>query len=417
MNAEIIAVGTELLMGQIANTNAQYISQELARVGINVYYHSVVGDNRIRLIEIIEYAMDRSDVLIFTGGLGPTQDDITKETIAEVLGLPLSMHKESEERLKVFLKKISYPMVSSNLKQALIPEGAFVLNNNNGTAPGCVINCDKKIIVLLPGPPKEMKPMFNDFLNAYLKESNQIIESKYIKIFGIGESTAEEKVIDLVENQSNPTIATYFSNGEVMLRVTARAGSQNEAEKLLAPILDEITMRFGEYVYSTEGEMLEDVVVGLLREQNKTISLAESCTGGMICSKITNVVGASQVLERGVVSYSNQSKMELLEVKRSTLEEYGAVSKEVAKQMAVGIRKISATDIGLSVTGVAGPGGGNEKKPIGLVYIGIADNIKIDSIELRLTGDRDRIRLMAALNALDVVRRRLNNNNHQSSTR
>ncbi len=407
MNAEIIAVGTELLIGQIANTNAQYISQRLAEVGVNVYYHSVVGDNRNRMIETIKLALLRSDLIVITGGLGPTQDDITKEVAAEIIGLPLVLHKESEERIKEFFKKINRPMVESNKKQALIPDGTIVIPNNNGMAPGSIINFNSKTIVLLPGPPKEMKPMCDYFISNDLIDSNGVIKSKYIKIFGLGEATLEKKILDLIKDQSNPTIATYCNDGEVTLRVTARARNIEEARRLLNPLISEITVRLGEFIYSINDEKLEEVVVKILKDRGKTIALAESCTGGMISARITDIPGASKVFQQGAVTYSNKSKVNSLGVEEDALIKFGAVSHEVARQMAEGIRRVSGSDLGLSVTGIAGPGGGTESKPVGLVYIGLADEKGVNSWEYKFTGNRDSVRQITVLSALDRIRRSL----------
>ncbi len=407
MNAEIIAVGTELLIGQIANTNAQYISQRLAEAGINVYYHSVVGDNRLRLAQTLKLALERSDLIIVTGGLGPTKDDITKETVSEVCGLSLQIHKESEERIRKFFKNKNRDMAEGNLKQAMFPKGATVLINKNGTAPGCVVKSNDRTIVLLPGPPSEMSPMFDRFINDNLSKYQETILSKYIKIFGIGESTVEEKIIDLIQEQTNPTIAPYVSEGEVILRITAKARNKGTAERKLVPVIKKIQGRLGDYIYSTEGRTLQEEVVNILRKKRKTISLAESCTGGLIASKLTDVPGSSEVFERSVVSYSNCSKIDLLGVRETTLKEFGAVSHETALQMAIGIRDRAGTDLGLSVTGIAGPGGGTESKPVGLVYIGLADSKGAESFELRISGDRDRVRMITTMHTLDIIRRRL----------
>lgn len=404
MNAEIIAVGTELLMGQIANTNAQYISQRLAEVGVNVYFHSVVGDNRSRMIDTVKTALHRSDLIVITGGLGPTQDDITKEVVAEIVGLPLILHKESEERIIGFFKKINRPMVESNKKQALIPDGTIVIPNNNGLAPGSIIYFNSKTIVLLPGPPKEMKPMCDYFISNHLTGSNGVIKSKYIKIFGLGEATLEEKILDLIKDQSNPTIAPYCNDGEVILRVTARAQNIEEAGRLLEPLISEITIKLGRYIYSMDGEKLEEVVVKILKDRGKTVALAESCTGGMISARITDIPGASEVFQQGAVTYSNQSKVNLLGVDEDALIRFGAVSHEVARQMAEGIRRVAGSDLGLSVTGIAGPGGGTESKPVGLVYIGLADEKGVNSWEYKFSGNRDRIRQITVLSALDRIR-------------
>lgn len=408
MNAEILAVGTELLMGQIANTNAQYISNRLPDVGIGVYYHSVVGDNPERLKECLGIALKRSDVVIMTGGLGPTQDDLTKETVSEILNKKLVLHEESLQKIKDYFSKVGRPMVDSNIKQAYFPEKCFIIPNGKGTAPGCIVEADGKVVIMLPGPPFEMKPMFEDTVIPYFKEKAEYkIVSRYLRIFGIGESSMEKMLMDLIDTQTNPTIAPYAKEGEVTLRITAKCGKEDTAHSLIDPLVAEIVKRLGKAVYSTEDKNLEEVVGEMLISRNVTVALAESCTGGLVASKLTDIPGISQVFNRGIVTYSNQSKMENLGVKLKTLETYGAVSKETAEEMAIGIRKVSQTDIGLSITGVAGPGGGTDEKPVGLVYVALADKDGVVSEELRLMGDRRRIRNLTSLYAFDMIRKRL----------
>ena len=406
MNAEILAVGTELLMGQIANTNAQYISKRLPYAGIGVYYHSVVGDNPARLKECLENAMKRSDVIILTGGLGPTQDDLTKETVSAILGRQLVLHEESLQKMKDFFARMKRTMTENNVKQAYIPKDSIIIKNRNGTAPGSIIEADGKVVIMLPGPPSEMKPMFEETVMPYFQEKMDIkIESRFLRIFGIGESLMEDRIIDLIEKQTNPTIAPYAKEGEVTLRITAQCGKDEDATALMAPVLDEIKSRLGDYIYSFDGEDLDQVAASLLTKKNLTISLAESCTGGLLASKLAAIPGISSVFDRGVVSYSNQSKVDHLGVSPETLNSYGAVSRETALEMAQGIRKVSGTDIGLSITGIAGPDGGTEEKPVGLVYIAIADKAGVLCKELRLWGERNRIRNVATLHALDIIRR------------
>jgi nicotinamide-nucleotide amidase len=405
MNAEILAVGTELLMGQISNTNAQYISNRLPDVGIGVYYHSVVGDNPNRLKECLTYSLKRSDIVIMTGGLGPTQDDLTKETVAELLGKKLVLHEESLKKIEEFFFKLNRPMAKSNAKQAYLPEGSKIIKNSNGTAPGCIIETDSKVIIMLPGPPSEMKPMFEETVIPYFAELLPYkLVSKYLRIFGIGESSMEEKIIDLIENQTNPTIAPYAKEGEVTLRITAKCGKGEDAEVLLNPVIEEIKLRLGNTVYSIKDEPLEVVTGRLLIDSKTTIAIAESCTGGIISGKLTNVPGISKVFNRGIVSYSNESKIENLKVSKDTLEKYGAVSMETAIEMANGVRKAAKTDLGFSVTGIAGPDGGTEEKPVGLVYIALAGKEGVECKKLQLWGNRDRIRNVAALHAFDMIR-------------
>ncbi|MDK2798416.1 MAG: nicotinamide-nucleotide amidase [Clostridiales bacterium] len=408
MNAEIIAVGTELLLGQILNTNAQFLSVELSNLGINVYFQTVVGDNQQRLKETFHTALKRADIVILTGGLGPTKDDLTKEIVAETLGLSLELHKESLDRIKTFFAAMHREMASNNEKQAYLPKGSIVLINNNGTAPGCIIEKDDKIVVMLPGPPKEMKPMFRESVYPYLrKKTSNIIYSRVLRIFGIGESSLEQKLIDIIDNQNNPTVAPYAQEGEVTLRITAKCENEEAAEKLIVPVENEIRNRLGITVYGVGEESLEEVTAKLLMEKEITLATAESCTGGLLAEKITRIPGISKSFITGVVTYSNASKIQLLGVSIDTLNQYGAVSAQTALEMAKGIRERSNTDIGISVTGIAGPGGGSEEKPVGLVYIGMATRQKCWYSELRLIGNREKIRNITTLNALDMIRRYL----------
>lgn len=406
--AEILAVGTELLMGQIANTNAQYISARLPDVGIGVYYHSVVGDNHERLREVLDLALSRSDLVITTGGLGPTKDDLTKETIAALFNRRLIPHQESLDRLKAFFKGLKRPMTENNLKQAHMPEGAIVIKNNNGTAPGCILEDREKIVIMLPGPPSEMKAMFEEAVIPFLAErSNSRIISRFLRIFGIGESAMEDAIKDLIENQSNPTIAPYAKEGELALRITARYTEESASGDIIAPVEEEIRKRLGVKVYSSDNKGLDEVVAEMLLETNTSIAIAESCTGGLISARLTERPGISRVFNRGIISYSNQSKMENLHVKKKTLERYGAVSRETAIEMAKGVRKMSGTNLGLSVTGIAGPDGGSPEKPVGLVYIALDYRESTDCKELKLWGSRNRIRNVTALHAFDMIRRGL----------
>ncbi|WP_313562168.1 competence/damage-inducible protein A [Ruminiclostridium cellobioparum] len=406
MKAEILAVGTELLMGQIVNTNAQYLSSKLPDVGISVYYHSVVGDNPERLRESLELALKRCDVVITTGGLGPTQDDLTKETISEVCGRRLVLHQESLDAIKAFFKKIGREMTHNNEKQAYMPENCTILENNNGTAPGCIIEQGEKVIVMLPGPPSEMKPMFDDSVFPYFRErSSYTIESKFLRVFGIGESAMETKILDLIEGQTNPTIATYAKEGEVTIRVSARVEQGKDAEKLLGPVIEEIRKRTGDSLYSEEDRTLDQVAAELLFRHKLTLATAESCTGGLISQMLTNIPGISSVFMGGAVTYSNDAKEECLGVRRDTLLQYGAVSRHTAEEMAAGVRSRLKTDIGVAVTGIAGPDGGTPEKPVGLVYIGLSSEKGTVTKELRLLGNRKRIRTITALHVFDMIRR------------
>lgn len=408
MNAEILAVGTELLMGQIVNTNAQYISQKLNSIGVNVYYHSVVGDNTSRLKDSILTALGRCDVVVMTGGLGPTQDDLTKETTASVFDKKLVLHEDSLNKIKAFFDRIQRKMSDNNIKQAYLPEGCIVIENNNGTAPGCIIENDNKIVVMLPGPPSEMKPMLDDTVIPYLEQkSGYKIVSKYLRVFGVGESQLEERILDLIGKQDKVTIATYAKDGEVTVRLTSKCTTEEEGLALILPIEKEIAGRLEEALYSTENEELDYVASKLLSDNNISISISESCTGGLICGRLTGIPGISKVFNRGIVSYSNESKMDNLGVKPETLKRFGAVSRETAVEMAEGIKRISGSDLGLSVTGIAGPEGGTDEKPVGLVYVALSDKSGTSCKELRLVGNRDRIRNMTCLYAFDIIRRHI----------
>lgn len=406
MNAEILAIGTELLLGQIANTNAQFLSRELANIGINVFYHSVVGDNENRLENAVNLALQRSDIIITTGGLGPTQDDLTKETIAKALGLPLELHPESLNRIEQYFAHRRKEMAPNNQKQAYLPKGCTAIENNNGTAPGCIIEKNGKIVMMLPGPPSEMIPMVQDSVIPYLQTKSQhIIYSKELKIVGIGESQLECDIKDLIDKQTNPTIAPYAKTGEVLLRVTAKASSVEEAESLLAPMVLELHNRLKEKIYTEDAKTLEEVVIELLKTKNQTLSTAESCTGGMIASTLVNVSGASSVFEQGVVTYSNKAKMSLLGVQQQTLNQFGAVSEETAVEMAKGLLSVSGSDIAIATTGIAGPEGGTPEKPVGLVYIALASKNSVEVEKLYLSGNRQKIRHMTMIKALDLIRK------------
>lgn len=392
MKAEIFSVGTEILLGEILDTNAKYIASQLANIGIDVFYKTSIGDNEKRLLNAIDIAYKRADIIISTGGLGPTDDDLTKETFAKYFNKKLVRHKESLENLKSYYVNEDMPL--SNLKQADIPEGAIVLLNENGTASGCIIEENNKIAVILPGPPKECIPMFDKQVKPVLeKYTNKVLVSKNLNLCGIGESNASEIIRDLMLSSKNPTIAPYANNNEMRFRVTASGKNKNEAKEILKPTVDKLYDIFKDYIYGEDDDTLQDVIVGKLIKNNMTISTAESCTGGLLASTIINVPSASSVFLNGVICYSNESKIYELDVCKEDLEKYGAVSEQVAIQMAEGIRKKSNTTIGISTTGIAGPAGGTEEKPVGLVYIAISMEGK-ETIcrKLMLKGNRQKIR-------------------------
>lgn len=408
MKAEIIAVGTEILLGDIINTNAQYIARQLADMGILVYHQSVIGDNPKRLKEEYETAFKRSDIVIATGGLGPTKDDLTKETAGEYFNKKLILHKESLTKIEDYFKKMGKGINEGNRKQAYFPEGSIILPNAHGTAPGCIIDEGGKILIMLPGPPREMGPMFINQVVPYLsKYQDGILFSKVLRICGIGEGHMEEMIIDIINSQTNPTVAPYAKEGETILRITARAKDDDEAKALILPVEKMIRDRLGENIYGVDDDTIEAVTAKLLLNKKLTISTAESCTGGFIASKLINYPGISEVFMEGAVTYSNDAKMNRLGVKKETLERYGAVSSQIAEEMAIGIAKTSNTDIGLSVTGIAGPDGGTKEKPVGLVYVGLYIKGEVKTLELNLSGDRQYIRHRTAIKALDWLRREI----------
>ncbi len=409
LTAEIICVGTELLMGQVLNTNERFIASHLTEAGIALNHSSVVGDNPGRLKGAVSLAKGRSDIIIMTGGLGPTDDDLTKETVAEAFGKRLVFHPECMEKMVEYLKDAGKNLTGNNEKQAYLPEGCIVVENHNGTAPGCIIEEGEKAVILLPGPPGEMVPMFMEDVLPYLKKrSGTVLYSRVLRLFGIGESRAAAMIDDLIKAQTNPTIAPYAKEGEVTFRVTASAENDEEARAMVDDACRVMYGRLGDYIYG-EGDTtsLAEVVVRALKEKNMTVSTAESCTGGLIGKMITEVSGASEVYGFGFVTYANEAKMQLIGVKGETLEKYGAVSEETAKEMAEGARRVSGSDIAVSVTGIAGPGGGTKEKPVGLVYIGVSDGAGTEAFRFMQHGDRERVRNKSALCALDLILKRI----------
>lgn len=408
MIAEILCVGTELLLGDIVNTNAQYLARRLSELGIFVYHQSVIGDNPERLKEAYKLAFSRSDLVITTGGLGPTKDDLTKEVAFEYFEKESVVHKESLKIIEGYFNKLGKPMSESNKKQAYFPKDAIILPNNNGTAPGCIIDEEGKILITLPGPPKEMKPMFEEAAVPYLlKYQDGILVSKVLRVIGVGESEAADMLSDIIDNQTNPTVAPYAKDGEVTFRITAKSHSEDEGYELIKPIEEKVRKILGDRVYGEGETSLEEVLAEMLVKNNLTIATAESCTGGMIAAKLINYSGISSSFLEGAVTYSNESKVRRLGVNKNTLETYGAVSSETAKEMVSGITKTSGADIGISITGIAGPSGGTEEKPVGLVYIGLSIKGEIIIKKLNLAGNRQKIRERATNIALDLLRREL----------
>lgn len=405
MVAEIIAVGTELLLGEILNSDSQFLARELSKLGINVYYQTVVGDNEERLTQTINTALSRSDLVITSGGLGPTHDDITKETLAAAMGVELKLNEACLHDMEAYFARLNRPMVQVNVKQAVMPVDCIVLKNNNGTAPGGIIEKDGKIAIFLPGPPNEIVPMYRESVAPYLAaKSEEILFSKTLRIIGIGESNVEEKLSEFMQNSTNPTVAPYAKTDEVTLRITAKCKNEQEAEKLIAPAEEKIRSVLGDAVYGVDDDTIFAAVCRLLKEKKMKIAFAESCTGGLLAEKLTSVPGASEVLEQSFVTYSCAAKHELLGVNEVALSEFGAVSEQVARAMAEGIKKRSGADIGVSVTGVAGPDSDEKGNPVGLVYIGIAGKNGTIVKKFTFAGTRERIRMRACVNAYAAVR-------------
>lgn len=408
MNAELIAVGTEILLGDIVNTDAQLISQGLSELGINVFYQTVVGDNPARLRHVVETARDRADIIITTGGLGPTLDDLTKETLAAVFGKKMALHQPSLDRIRAFFRDIGREMTPNNEKQAWLPEGCTVFVNEWGTAPGCAFEAYGKHLLMLPGPPRECNPMWKECAMPYLyKLAGGCIVSRNIRVFGLGESNMETILHDMMAESKNPTIAPYAKTSECFARVTAKADTPAECEQLLEPVVEKICGLLGEDVYGVDVDSLEQVVGDGLRQRGLTLAVAESCTGGLLSKRITDIPGCSDYYLGGVCSYANEVKMRVLGVRKDTLDTAGAVSPEVAEQMAAGVARALGADIGVGITGVAGPGGGTEDKPVGLVYISVWYKGQHFTREMRSSNGRDRIRMQAASTALDLIRRKV----------
>ncbi len=406
MTVEIIAVGTEILLGNIVNTNAAYLAEKCAGLGLSCYHQDVVGDNEERLMETIRLALTRADIILLSGGLGPTQDDLTKEAAAKVMGKALYLHEPSKEAIRQFFAERNLEITENNWKQAMVPEGCIVVDNPGGTAPGIIMAENGKPVVLMPGPPGELIPMFERSIMPYLAGlASGVIYSQTVKICGVGESKAESMVEDLVDAQSNPTIATYAKIGEVHLRVTATAQDEKEAKKLVKPMVKELKGRFGNHVYTTDSEVtLEKAVVDLLMANKLTACTVESCTGGMLSARLINVPGVSEVFKSGYVTYSNKSKRKLLGIKKNILMKHGAVSEQIAREMAKTAATLARTDVSVSTTGIAGPDGGTPEKPVGLVYIGCNVCGRITVKECHFNGNREKIRESTVSAALSLMR-------------
>lgn len=406
MRAEILCVGTELLMGQVLNTNTRFLAQGLAPAGVDVYYQLVVGDNPQRLKEAVETSLGRSDILLLSGGLGPTEDDLTKETVAEAMGLvPLELYPEEWDKIVDYFAKTGRIPSPNNKKQAMFPKtGCTILPNPKGTAPGCILEKEGKAAILMPGPPRELIPMFENYVLPWLEaRSDHKLYSRELRIFGMGEGQVEYTLLPLIDGQTNPTLATYAETGEVKLRITARCQTEEEGEAILAPYIEKVHALLGDIIYSDEGKTLPRVCHEKLIEQGKTLACAESCTGGLLSSAFVDLPGSSAYFVEGDVTYAESAKMASLGVKPETLEMYTAVSEQCAREMAEGIRRKARTDYALATTGYAGPDGAE----VGHVFVALASVSGTKVKELHLTGDRARIRRLTTLRALDMLRRQL----------
>lgn len=414
MKAEIISVGTELLLGHTINTDAAFVARELSPLGIDLLFSCTVGDNPARLREALETAFSRSDLIITTGGLGPTGDDLTKETVAQAAGVALERDAASEARIRTYFK--GRDCGPTQFKQADLPKGCTVLQNDVGTAPGCVFtSAQGALVLMLPGPPSELIPMFRNYAMPFLAErTGGVIVSRMVRVFGIGEGSAAERLADLLESR-NPTAATYAKENEMFIRVTAKAADFAQAQSLCEPMVEEICRRLDEAVYTvnedgTSDSCLEQVVVKALQTRQMTLATAESCTGGLLAKRITDVPGSSEVFHMGAVTYTNEIKTKLLGVPAELFTTVGAVSAEVARAMAEGVRNAAGADLGVGITGIAGPGGGSKEKPVGLIYVAVSDGKAVWVRRMNPPGkvrSRSALRDRAASVALDMVRRRL----------
>jgi nicotinamide-nucleotide amidase len=407
MKAEIISIGSEILRGQITDTNANFIAKKLVELGIDLEHISVVSDNPESLLSTLKLAFQRSNLIITTGGLGPTEDDITYQTIARTLNLKLIKYPEVEENLKRILKRINKTISPSNLKQVYLPEGAKIIVNQYGTAPAMILEKDNKIICSFPGVPHEMKNLIEENLIPYLKEKfspSMIKKSKILKVTGLGESSVNELIRNYINKQTNFSFGIYANPEDIQVQVTTQAPTEKETDKLLQSSVNQLTKILGNYIYGSNEETIEEVVGKLLKTKKLTVAVAESCTGGMLGEMITRIPGSSEYFQGGVISYNAKIKKDLLKVPPEAIKKHGEVSKEVAQLMAEGVRSCCHSDIGISITGIAGPGGATEKKKVGLVYIALADGKKTLTQKHQLFGNRQLVRLRSARRALNMLR-------------
>lgn len=418
MKAEILSIGTELLLGEITDTNSRDISRELFHIGMEVYHKSTIGDNKFRIVKELETAFQRADLVITTGGLGPTQDDLTKEAAARFLDRKMILDPQTLENLEAYFLPRGLTINEGNRRQAYFPEGSRILPNSRGTAPGLILDfilqgsendcSQKKYLIILPGPPKEMEPMLCEQVIPYLKElTGRVFCSITFSLAGIGEGHMEEKILDLIRNQSNPTLAPYAKEKALTLRVTAAGTTLAEAKDLLEPMAAEVRNRLSEYIFAEEEMGLEEWVGKTLIEKGLTLATAESCTGGLLSGRLIEVPGISAVFKEGFITYANEAKVRTLGVSEEILESYGAVSEQAAKAMAIGAAKIAGTDLGLSVTGIAGPEGGTEEKPVGTVYLALHTPTTTQIKKIFIKGSREMIRRRSVSEALNLLREKL----------
>ncbi|HEY8426383.1 MAG TPA: competence/damage-inducible protein A [Limnochordales bacterium] len=411
MRAEIVTIGTELLLGQIIDTNSAYLARKLGELGYDTYFRQTVGDNHRRAVMAVSLALERADVVIVTGGLGPTEDDVTRDVVAAAVGVPLEESAEALAQVTAYFERVGRPMAPTQRRQALVPKGARIVPNPVGTAPGFVWEGTDRAVVALPGPPGELKAMMESWVGPYLAERARsrgqagVIVSRLLHFVGIGEADLEQRLLDLLHGRTNPTLATYAGTGQVSLRITARAADEATARGMIGPVEQEVLARVGAYCYGFDDETLEAVVVRALARRGWKLAVAESCTGGLVGDRLTNVPGASEVLLEDVVAYSNEAKQRRLGVEAALIQEHGAVSEACARAMAEGVRRSAGADVGLAITGIAGPGGGTPEKPVGLVYMAVATPAATVAERHRFGGDRLHVKARAATTALALLRR------------
>jgi nicotinamide-nucleotide amidase len=409
LNAEIIAIGSEMLTPFRADTNSLWLTERLNAMGIDVKLKTIVGDDEARLEETVRDALRRSEIIISTGGLGPTEDDITRKIFARVLNRQLILNEPILEKIRARFARRGVPMPEINARQALIMDGAEILENNNGTAPGMLTHEGKCTVVMLPGPPREMRPMFDFSVASVLKErsGDLLIIRRKLSIFGLTESRTDEIAAPIYTKFTNPSTTILFKDGQIELHLTAHASDEAKAEQLLDELAGPLDEALGDYIFSRRDEPLEEVVGDLLKRNSYTLATAESCTGGLLSGRITDVPGSSEYFLEGAVTYSNQAKTKSLGVPKKMIEDHGAVSEEVATAMARGIRELAGSTFGIGITGIAGPGGGTAEKPVGLVYIALADDAQASAKRFTFPGDRQFIRTLSVNAALDMLRRRI----------